>query len=67
MTRNMLIQTDGYWWLFSLFCRLTQFPIPMVVSSGGGLHIYWVMAEEIAQENGSRPPPNSSSSRTITD
>lgn len=29
------------------FCKAVQFPRPMVVSSGGGLHVYWVMIEEM--------------------
>ncbi|MBT9176713.1 MAG: hypothetical protein DDT20_01034 [Firmicutes bacterium] len=32
------------------FCTSTSLPIPMVVSSGGGIHIYWALTEEIQPE-----------------
>lgn len=32
------------------FCTATQLPMPMVVSSGGGIHIYWTLTNEILPE-----------------
>jgi intracellular sulfur oxidation DsrE/DsrF family protein len=29
------------------FCKATNFPAPMLVSSGGGLHAYWPLTEEL--------------------
>lgn len=29
------------------FCKATSFPAPMIVSSGGGLHCYWPLTEEV--------------------
>ena len=29
------------------FCRATKLPKPMVTSSGGGLHVYWLMTEPV--------------------
>ena len=29
------------------FCRAIDLPIPMVISSGGGIHIYWTLTDEI--------------------
>jgi hypothetical protein len=30
------------------FCKSTGLPKPMVTSSGGGLHVYWVLTDEIS-------------------
>lgn len=32
------------------FCQATNLPIPMVVSSGNGIHLYWTLDEEILPE-----------------
>lgn len=32
------------------FCKATAFPSPMLVSSGGGLHAYWPLEEELEAE-----------------
>lgn len=32
------------------FCQATNLPIPMIVSSGGGIHIYWILTYEIQPE-----------------
>jgi len=32
------------------FCKVSGLPIPMVVSSGGGIHIYWRLENEIIPE-----------------
>ena len=32
------------------FCRTTALPLPMVASSGGGIHIYWSMSHDIQPE-----------------
>lgn len=32
------------------FCNATSLPIPMVVSSGGGIHLYWTLNAEILPE-----------------
>ncbi len=32
------------------FCRTTSLPMPMVVSSGGGIHVYWTLDHEILPE-----------------
>ena len=32
------------------FCTTTKLPIPMIVSSGGGIHIYWTLTDEIIPE-----------------
>lgn len=32
------------------FCRSTDFPAPMIVSSGGGLHCYWTLTREVDAE-----------------
>lgn len=32
------------------FCNTTALPIPMIVSSGGGIHCYWTLAHEILPE-----------------
>jgi hypothetical protein len=32
------------------FCNTTALPIPMIVSSGGGIHVYWTLAHEILPE-----------------
>lgn len=32
------------------FCQSTKLPIPMIVSSGGGIHIYWTLIHEILPE-----------------
>lgn len=32
------------------FCNTTSLPIPMVVSSGGGIHVYWSMADDLLPE-----------------
>jgi Domain of unknown function (DUF927) len=32
------------------FCSATGLPIPMVVSSGGGIHIYWTLTYEVQPE-----------------
>ena len=32
------------------FCKNTNLPMPMVVSSGGGIHIYWRLTDEIQPE-----------------
>lgn len=32
------------------FCQSTNLPIPMVISSGGGVHIYWTLTDEIIPE-----------------
>lgn len=32
------------------FCQSTNLPIPMVVSSGGGIHVYWTLIDEIIPE-----------------
>jgi hypothetical protein len=32
------------------FCSQTKLPIPMVISSGGGIHIYWTLHDEIQSE-----------------
>ena len=33
------------------FCATTKLPLPMVVSSGGGIHIYWTLTDEILPES----------------
>lgn len=33
------------------FCEAAQFRKPMVVSSGGGLHVYWIVEEELSSED----------------
>lgn len=32
------------------FCNATSLPIPMIVSSGGGIHVYWTLTHEILPE-----------------
>jgi hypothetical protein len=32
------------------FCNTTHLPLPMVVSSGGGIHVYWGLTNEILPE-----------------
>ena len=32
------------------FCSATKFPLPMIVSSGGGMHVYWTLRDEILPE-----------------
>lgn len=32
------------------FCQVTQLPVPLVTSSGGGLHVYWLVGEELESE-----------------
>jgi hypothetical protein len=32
------------------FCRAARLPMPMVVSSGGGLHSYWILEVELTPE-----------------
>jgi hypothetical protein len=32
------------------FCNVTSLPLPMIVSSGGGIHIYWTLTDEILPE-----------------
>lgn len=32
------------------FCQSTNLPMPMVVSSGGGIHLYWTLTDEILPE-----------------
>ena len=32
------------------FCSVTKLPLPMMISSGGGIHIYWTLADEIIPE-----------------
>lgn len=32
------------------FCDATRLPVPTVVSSGGGIHVYWKLADEIMPE-----------------
>jgi len=46
-------QADGYKALRS-FCKLTQLPKPTVVSSGRGLHVYWMLTEQIPKEDWER-------------
>lgn len=33
-----------------LFCHETALPLPLVASSGGGIHIYWRMADDVQPE-----------------
>lgn len=42
-------QEDGIGALVS-FCGATGLPIPMVVSSGGGIHVYWTLTHEVQPE-----------------
>ena len=32
------------------FCKAHKLPIPMVILSGGGLHCYWVLTDDIAKD-----------------
>jgi hypothetical protein len=32
------------------FCHSTRLPLPMVVSSGGGIHVYWLLVDEVQPE-----------------
>lgn len=32
------------------FCHATDLPLPMVVSSGGGIHVYWIMSADMQPE-----------------
>ena len=32
------------------FCQATSLPLPMIVSSGGGIHLYWTLTHEIQPE-----------------
>ncbi len=32
------------------FCNTVSLPIPMIVSSGGGIHVYWTLVHEILPE-----------------
>lgn len=32
------------------FCNATSLPVPMIVSSGGGVHVYWTLTHEILPE-----------------
>lgn len=32
------------------FCNAAQLPIPIIVSSGGGIHIYWTLVEAIGHD-----------------
>lgn len=32
------------------FCEATALPLPMIVSSGGGIHIYWTLDHEVLPE-----------------
>jgi len=32
------------------FCQATNLPLPMIVSSGGGIHLYWTLTYEIQPE-----------------
>lgn len=32
------------------FCNTTSLPIPMIVSSGGGIHVYWTLVSDILPE-----------------
>lgn len=38
--------------LFGLreFCKVTKLPRPLIVSSGGGLHVYWMVSETLDSE-----------------
>ena len=42
-------QEDACGALFD-FCQATSLPMPMVVSSGGGIHLYWTLTDEILPE-----------------
>jgi hypothetical protein len=33
------------------FCAVAQLPTPLVVTSGGGLHVYWLLEDEIASND----------------
>lgn len=33
------------------FCEVTKLPMPVIVSSGGGIHIYWTLTDEVLPEN----------------
>jgi len=36
------------------FCKEAKLPVPMITSSGGGLHVYWLMEEALDSETWAR-------------